>query len=129
MSKKSWSKEEEEKLRKLYPDHTQKEIAEILGRTTASVNGKIYLMGLSKNLNKGREKSKKKETSNKSEETDFGKMDKTQREEYLNELGVQSKTIEENKNKGSGVSIIEKGSKSNSLWEQEKQQSKERRTF
>ena len=47
MSKKQpWLPQELEALRKLYPDHTAKFVANVLGRNAHSVHNKAFALGL-----------------------------------------------------------------------------------
>jgi DNA-binding CsgD family transcriptional regulator len=43
-----WTAEQDAQLRELYPDHTNEEIAQMLGFTTFAVNGRAHNMGLYK---------------------------------------------------------------------------------
>ncbi len=48
MKRRIFTPEEIEQLRNLYPDHSTREISQLLGRSERSIYGKAYLMGLRK---------------------------------------------------------------------------------
>ena len=48
MVRKPFTQEEIEQIRLLYPDHSTREIAQLMGRSERSVYGKAFLMGLRK---------------------------------------------------------------------------------
>lgn len=48
MKRNTWTPEQLQQLRELYPDHTAKEVAHIMGLTVGAVYGRVALLGLGK---------------------------------------------------------------------------------